>query len=90
MTRKDLIKSLTRLGLTRPQARSALDSFFGSITAALREGRKVSIVGLGSWEWRERRSRIARDPKTGKRITLTSREVLFFKPAPSLRQKLKN
>jgi len=90
VTRKDLIKSLLRIGLTKRQARQAVDSFFASIAAALQEGKKVSIVGLGSWEWRKRRARIARNPKSGKRIALASREVLFFKPAPLLRQKLKD
>ena len=89
MTRKDLVKSLLRIGLTKRQAQQAVDSFFSSIAAALQEGKKVSIVGLGSWEWRKRRARIARNPKSGKRIALASREVLFFKPAPLLRQKLK-
>jgi len=89
VTRKDLIKSLLRIGLTKRQAQGTVDSFFGSIAAALQEGKKVSIVGLGSWEWRKRRARIARNPKSGKRVALASREVLFFKPAPLLRQKLK-
>lgn len=88
MTRKDLVKSLLRIGLTKRQAQQAVDSFFGSIVAGLREDKKVSIVGLGSWEWRKRRARIARNPKSGKRLALASREVLFFKPAPLLRQKL--
>lgn len=90
MTRKDLIKSLLRIGLTKRQSQQAVDSFFNSIVAALQEGKKVSIVGLGSWEWRKRRARIARNPKSGGRLALASREVLFFKPAPLLRQKLKH
>lgn len=90
MTRKDLVKSLLRIGLTKKRAQQTVDSFFRSIAAALQEGKKVSIVGLGSWEWRKRRARIARNPKSGKRVALASREVLFFKPAPLLRKKLKD
>ncbi len=89
MTRKDLLKSLARLGLTQQQADLALDSFFNSITDALRQGKKVSIVGLGTWEWRKRPARLARNPKTGKRIPLAARKVLFFKPSPLLKKKLK-
>ncbi|HJT25526.1 MAG TPA: HU family DNA-binding protein [bacterium] len=89
MTRKDLVKSLLKIGLTKRQSQLAVDSFFGSISGALRAGKKVSIVGLGSWEWRKRRARIARNPKSGKRIALASREIVFFKPAPLLRQKIK-
>jgi len=90
VTRKDLIKNLLRIGLTKKQSQVAVDSFFASMITALQEGKKVSIVGLGSWEWRKRRARIARNPKSGKRIALASREVLFFKPAQLLRQKLKH
>lgn len=89
MTRKSLLKELLRLGLTKRQSHLAIDSFFGAITAALQEGKKVSIVGLGSWEWRKRRARLAQNPKTGKKIAVASREVLFFKSAPRLRHKLK-
>jgi nucleoid DNA-binding protein len=89
VTQKELLKNLLKLGLTKRQAHLALDSFFGAITTALKEGRKVSIVGLGSWEWRKRPARLARNPKTGKRFSIVSREVLFFRPASRLREKLK-
>lgn len=89
MTRKDLLKSLTRLGLTDRQAGLAVDTFFNSIVTALLEEKKVSIVGLGTWEWRPRRARLARNPKTGKRVPLPARKVLFFKPGPLFKKRLK-
>ncbi len=90
MTRKDLLKSLTRLGLTDRQAGLAVDAFFKSIVTALLEEKKVSIVGLGTWEWRKRRARLARNPKTGKRVPLPARKVLFFKPGPLFKKRLKD
>lgn len=89
MTRKDLVKSLLRLGLTQRQSQQAVDAFFGSITSALREGKKVSIVGWGAWEWRPRPARKARNPKTGREVSLGVRKSLTFKPSPGLKQKLK-
>ncbi len=88
MTRRDLVKSLARLGLTHQQAALAVDSFFGHIVSALREGKKVSIVGFGTWEWRKRPSRKARNPKTGKVVDLGSRKVVFFKPSRLLKKKM--
>jgi nucleoid DNA-binding protein len=88
MTRKDLLRSLTGIGLTRAQAEDSLGAFFRVILSALRAGGKVSIVGLGSWEWRKRRARWARNPKTGERLPLPPRKVLLFKPSPLFKKKL--
>ena len=88
MTRNDLVQSLSRLGLTRQQAARAVDTFFGHIVSALREGKKVSIVGFGTWEWRKRGSRKARNPKTGKVVALGSRKVVFFKPSRLLKKRM--
>ena len=89
MTRDDLVKSLTKLGITRSRSIQAVDTFFDSICSALREGKKVSIVGFGTWEWRQRRSRIARNPKTGKSLSLGSRKSLVFKPSRLIKKRLK-
>jgi len=88
LTRKDLLKTLVQLGLTRDLAKKTLHIFFNSITTALREEKKVSIVGLGSWEWRTRQARRARNPKTGEELRLETRKVLVFKPSELLRRKL--
>ena len=89
MTRRDIVKKLIRLGLSKQQSLSSVDTFFESIISALQTKKKVSILGLGNWEWRERPKRVSRHPKTGKRIHLHRREVLFFSPAPLLKKKLR-
>jgi len=89
VTRKDLFQSLVRIGLTRKQADLAIDSFFQALVDALRAGKKVSIVGLGTWEWRERRPRLARNPKTGKRVPLAARKSLLFRPSLKFKKKLR-
>lgn len=89
MTRKDLIQRLIRLGLTKQQSLLAVDAFFNTLTDGLREGKNVSILGFGTWEWRERRGRISRHPKSGKKIPVNRRRILFFKPAQILKKKLK-
>lgn len=77
-----------RLGLTKNQALKALDGFFRSITDSLRAGKKVSIVGLGSWEWKNRTAREARNPKSGKVVHLQARKSLAFKPSRLIKIKL--
>ncbi len=89
MTRREIVKTLSRLGLTKNQANAAVDIFFGSIVGALKGEKQVLLSGFGSWEWRERRSRLARNPKTGKVVELGKRKALVFKPSPTLKKKLK-
>ena len=88
LTRRELLNTLIRLGLTRSLVKKTLNAFFDSITAALREGKKVSIVGLGNWEWKKRSPRTARNPKTGAAVQLEKRRALVFKPSELLRRKL--
>jgi nucleoid DNA-binding protein len=88
LKKQDLIKSLMRLGLTKNQAAKTVDVFFETLTAGLREERKVSIVGFGTWEWKKRPARVARNPKSGKKVVLGARKVLVFKPSPKFKKKM--
>ena len=90
MTRREIVISLSKLGLTKNQANAAVDTFFEKIVEALKAQKKVSIVGFGTWEWRLRHSRLARNPKTGKVVPLGSRKALVFKPSQMLKNKLKD
>ncbi len=89
MTRQDLVRKLNKIGLTKNQANAAVDTFFDKIVEGLKEQKTVSIVGFGSWEWRDRKSRMARNPKTGKTVALGARKALVFKPSQMLKNKLK-
>lgn len=89
MTRHELVKNLTQLGLSKKQAFIAVSSFFKAITSALQEGKKVSIVGFGSWEWRQRSPRLALNPKTGKTVLLGHRKVLVFRPSRIVKKGLR-
>jgi integration host factor subunit alpha len=89
LTRREMVQSLSRLGLTKNQAGLAVDTFFESILKALKDEKKVSVTGFGSWEWKDRRSRQARNPKTGQVVELGKRKALIFKPSPMLKKKLK-
>ncbi len=76
------------LGLKKKQAQIALESFFDAILDALKAGKKVTIVGLGAWQWKIREPRRARNPKTGKTLRLKKHFVLSFTPAPLFKKKL--
>jgi len=86
--RETLSRTAMRLGLGRREALAAVESLFGGIADALREGRSVSIVGFGSWEWVERAARTAHDPRTMEKVELPDRRKLVFKPSKTFKRRL--
>ena len=56
-----------------------------AITAALKEGDKVQLVGFGSFEVKKRAARIGRNPKTKESIEIPASVVPVFKAGKALK-----
>lgn len=89
MTRREILKKLSAMGLTESGGKKAVDAFFESIVRALEGQKSVFISGFGTWEWKQTKARKARNPKTGQSVQLESRKVLVFKPSQGLKDRLK-
>ncbi len=86
--RQDLARAVASLGITEERSSLAVDTFFERIRKALMNGEKVALKGFGSWEWRVKPSREARNPRTGEKILLPERKVLAFKPSANLKRRI--
>lgn len=62
----------------------AVDSLLGAISDALVAGRRVEIRGFGSFGTRVRAGKVARNPRTGKPVTVAEKTVPYFKPGAPL------
>jgi DNA-binding protein HU-beta len=76
--------------LARPKAEAAriLDALFGEegvITTELRRGRKVQITGFGNFETRRREARTARNPRTGRTMTIKASVAPVFRAGKGLK-----
>ena len=77
-----------RLGRSRAEVARVLDALFGGdgiIAAELRRGRKVQLSGFGSFEPRRRKARTARNPRTGRAMTIKASIAPVFKAARNLK-----
>ncbi len=61
-----------------------VDVFFSSITQALKQGCRVEIRGLCSWQVKEYASYHGRNPNTGGMILIPSKRLPFFKAGKEL------
>lgn len=87
MTRADLTAEVYQIiELPKKESDVVVCAIFDGIVRALRTGDKVEIRGFGTFSTRQRRARIARNPKTGARVEVPSKRVPFFKASKELRE----
>ena len=63
----------------------AASATFDAITAALKDGDKVQLVGFGSFEVKKRAARVGRNPKTKESIEIPASVVPVFKAGKALK-----
>ncbi len=86
MNKAELIEQVAqKTGKTKKEASRAVDSVFQVIAEALREGEKVTLIGFGNFEVRERAARKGRNPQTGEEIQIAASKVPAFKPGKQLK-----
>jgi integration host factor subunit beta len=59
-----------------------------NIGNALATGDKVELRGFGSFKVKSRRSRLARNPRTGDAVDVPAKRVPYFKASNELKERL--
>lgn len=87
MNKAELIASVAeKSNMTKKAASDAVEAVFASISEALAAGDKVTIVGFGTFEVRDRKARQGVNPSTKEPIMIPATKVPAFKPGKSLRE----
>ncbi|MEG4225547.1 HU family DNA-binding protein [Microcoleus sp. N9_B2] len=79
MNKGELVELMAgKADTTQKAANALLDAFIDSITQVVADGKKVTLVGFGSFEARERKARDGRNPKTGEQMKIPAAVVPTF------------
>jgi DNA-binding protein HU-beta len=90
MNKTELIAAMAeKAGLTKADAKKALDAFIDTTAASLKKGDKISLVGFGSFDVAKRNARTGRNPKTGEPIKIAAKKVVKFRPGSDLSNSVK-
>ena len=85
MNKAQLIDAIAgESGLTKADAKKALDAFVKVTGSALKGGDRVALVGFGSFGVSARSQRTGRNPQTGKEILIPAKKVVKFKAGSEL------
>lgn len=89
MNKGELIDSIAeQTGMTKKQADATITAALEVITEAVSKGEKVTLVGFGSFEPRERKAREGRNPKTGETMKIPAATVPVFSAGKLFKEKV--
>ncbi len=90
MTKAELVdKMASDAGITKKSAETALHSLIGGVTGSLKKGKKVTLVGFGTFGVSRRAARNGRNPQTGEVIKIKAARVPRFKAGKALKDAVK-
>ena len=86
MNRKELIDALAaKTDNSRADADRNIAALIEIITATLKKGDNVALVGFGTFEVRKRAARVGRNPATGAELKIKASKAPAFKPGATLK-----
>jgi len=89
MNKTELIQAIAeKANLNKAQAKAALDAMMESIGCALKDGKKVALVGFGTFAVTEKAARKGINPRTKETIEIPAKKVIKFKAGAELNNKL--
>ncbi len=87
MSKAELVEKIaSQAGLTKADAERAVNAFVNVVTAGLKAGEDITLVGFGTFTTGERAARQGRNPQTGETISISAKKVVKFKPGKALRE----
>ena len=87
MNKGDLVEKIAGAhGISKTSAGGAIDTIIDAVTAALKKGDRVTLVGFGTFSVSQRKARNGRNPQTGGVIKIAARKVAQFTPGVVLKK----
>jgi len=89
MNKADLVEKVTnQTGLTKKASGEVIDAITSVITDTLARGEKVTLVGFGTFQVMERKTRTGRNPQTGGTIQIPAKKVPRFMAGKRLKDEV--
>ncbi|MBG1243236.1 HU family DNA-binding protein [Nostoc sp. NZL] len=89
MNKGELVDAVAaKANVTKKQADEVISAFLSVVTEAVPNGEKVTLIGFGSFERRDRSEREGRNPKTNEPMTIPATKVPAFSAGKQFREKV--
>ena len=79
MNKEELVQEVSKkAGVSQKEAAEVISAWVDTVQKTVSKGKKVTLVGFGTFESRKRAARIGRNPQTGKEIKIPAKTVPAF------------
>ena len=90
MNKTELINAVAeKAGLTKVDAKKAVEAAVAAVTEALAKGEKVALIGFGTFAVAEKGERTGINPRTKETIKIAARKAVKFKQGAELAEAVK-
>lgn len=91
MTKKDIVRTIAeQIDLPQLRTKKLVQKTFDALIEALvREGR-IELRNFGVFQIKRREMRVARNPRTGERVTVQAKSVVTFKPGKEMESRVRD
>ena len=89
LTKEEIVNSIyMQIGYSKKISENLLEDMFELILENLKKHKIVKIAKFGTFIFREKKSRIGRNPKTKEKKLVSKRNVILFKPSKELKRSI--
>ena len=79
MNKEELVQEISKkANVKQKEAAEVLNALMSTVEKTVAKGKKVTLVGFGTFESRKRAARTGRNPQTGKEIKIAAKTVPAF------------
>jgi integration host factor subunit beta len=91
VTKKDIVRTIAeQIDLPQLRTKELVQRTFDALIEALvREGR-IELRNFGVFQIKRREARVARNPRTGERVTVQAKSVVTFKPGKEMEARVRD
>lgn len=91
MTKGGLLVSLAeQTGLKKTEVSSVMDSLVSTVYKTLKKEKKIKLEGLGILQLRDRKARMARNPRTGEMVKVPAKKVVKLRVTKDMKEVVLN
>ena len=86
MNKEELVQEVAKkANVTQKEAAEVITAWIDTVQKTVAKGKKVTLVGFGTFEPRKRAARIGRNPQTGKELKIAAKTVPAFSAGKKFR-----
>ena len=90
MNKEELVQEISKKAkVTQKEANEVLSALIETVSKTVSKGKKVTLVGFGTWEARKRAARTGRNPQTGAALKIAAKTVPAFSAGKKFKELVK-